>query len=931
MKLQGLSMKKRAFCIVLSFLAAICCIFALSACSKENGKESGEFTLDQTEISLKTDGESKKITLLYNGSPYDGAIAWTVDSAAIATVNFGYVTGLRAGETNVNATVKKQEKDYTVACKVNVISSIAAQTDKIYAYAGSGDIDVSIPSGLLTTGASYSVSDVKNAAGESVKSLYYQSGATHLLKNDASYAMAAGNYQVFYVLTKDGVTDEAVRDVCIKRADSYYDLLIVDPVDGSENISGSAMLYPWTSVADNPKPGEYVKFDSESVADGISAQTRTAFLQSLQSSGYDGYLGAGTAGYDTVYRMYVRKNNKGSTPYPNFFVNLPDTAGNIWGNLDRFPAGTTLSIWARLLVREDGSEGFTPTRINWAYPYKVQNSGLTLYDGFEGGFYAEGGWTNFRMPLSALATNLNDARNLGLCFGSGTSVRGDVYLDLYSVEITALSDCFAPLNKADLSLAGDFSGMFDNYTINIYDEAGSLAWQGNSNDAQAELPNGKYTAEYTLKRGDVELPQKTTRKIYSGVISDLSSLTMVQHSSWGTKNTLSLDKSPAVGVPTGTVVNKTSCVVRTVNDVEGRDMPSFDISAVLSEIDALDDRDYIGVWMYIEKAQLDSYTVSAYLSEGNGDWGSVANGTVIFNDPANPNGWGGTPISDRLIFNDWTCIRVYVSDLRAMLAKRPDLKKIDRLCISLHNMGAANQGYKYYYYSAEFYKYEPISESKVICTADNAGQAVNSMWTTSSRNEIVENEVGKPFNTLKTGDKYIKSSVGYDLDANGNRVKYGDIVGFDIKEVIVGIDDLADEDYLLLRVQFSILPTAVSFYLSEGLQGMDSKTIYKDSTPGFSTNTWSGYPLNCSLKANTWCTVKVTVAQLREMLAKRPELKNINIISFDFSGSQEGAAYYFYSLELIKPGSETPTYPSEIPPADPFVFDKFTDEDFMVE
>lgn len=275
---------------------------------------------------------------------------------------------------------------------------------------------------------------------------------------------------------------------------------------------------------------------------------------------------------------------------------------------------------------------------------------------------------------------------------------------------TALSDAFAPLRKYDLSLAGDFSGIFDDYSVRLLDKSGAeAATADKENSVVTDIPDGVYTVEYTLSRGGVELPQKTTRTLQSGVVNSLSSLTAIKSSPWGTNNSWALDKTLCKGKPSSAIVDKTTCAVRTVRDTEGRDLPSFDISAIVNEIDTLDEKDYIGVWAWIEKGETESRRVSMYLSEGVGDWGSNIAGTVIFG-----NGWSGQPLSEEITFNNWNLVKIYVGEIKQMLAKRPDLKNIDRMCLDFANMGnrgnkADYKEYSYYYYSVEYFRFDPTA------------------------------------------------------------------------------------------------------------------------------------------------------------------------------------------------------------------------------
>ena len=955
-------MRSKSIMKVLTVFAVLLCAaittVGFAACGKEEEPSHTAFALNKTEITLKESGDSEQLVLTKDGAKYAGAVAWTTDSDMIAEVKHGFVTGLRAGETSVNAIVTENGEETKVSCKVTVLSRLTAQTDKIYKYSGSGDIDVSIPNGLMTVGASYEITDVVNSSGASVKdAVIKRDGAKYLMTNGATSALAAGNYQVVYSLTKGDIRDEAVRAVCVKRADSYTDFLVIDPIDGSENITGSALIYPWTSVADNPSPGKYVVFDDGETPDPISGQNRDSFTQSLTDSGYDGYLGGESAGADTVYRMYVRKENKSSSPYPNYFVNLVDTQSEIWGNLDKFPAGTELSIWARMWAKTDGDTEYKPRRISYAYPYKVQNSGRTSYDGASGAFYADGGWTNFRFSLSSLATKLNDARNLGLCFGTGMSVRGDFYLDLYSVEITALSDAFAPLRKYDLSLAGDFSGIFDDYSVRLLDKSGAEAATANKeNSVVTDIADGVYTVEYTLKRGGVELPQKTTRTLQSGVVNSLSSLAAIKNSPWGTNNSWALDKTLAKGKPASAIVDKTTCAVRTVRDTEGSDMPSFDISAILKEIDTLDEKDYIGVWAWIEKGETESRHVSMYLSEGVGDWGSTTAGTVIFGS-----GWGGQPLSEEITFNNWNLVKVYVGEIKQMLAKRPDLKNIDRMCLNFTNMGnrgnkADYKEYSYYYYSVEYFRFDPTAfemkyDDYSVAVGDEKTLEVKGFaydrdyayaWASSAPNvasvdnngKVTAKSIGKTDITFTANGKTVTTEVKVTKNRvldNTDKISFKNdgmnAVVANVKEEVGSLPAGVPADQTsCVKATFKNANGGTSFPIIDissvignisNYKANDYITVRLYSDAGF----WGNFFLTTSRDGSTtsaqktgtvikesgtaWKEVRISIPMLRDLLADGKEYKYLMLDNWR-SAADSSKPFYYHSWDLVEGTYEMP-------------------------
>ncbi|MFQ7078699.1 MAG: hypothetical protein ACLRSW_12580 [Christensenellaceae bacterium] len=84
-------------------------------------------------------------------------------------------------------------------------------------------------------------------------------------------------------------------------------------------------------------------------------------------------------GYDTVYRMYCKKNNSTHQPTPFFYLNLKDTASSIYRNLDAesMPESVPLVFWVRVWHRSDPSKAYSvlPLESQWSHLYKCMNDG----------------------------------------------------------------------------------------------------------------------------------------------------------------------------------------------------------------------------------------------------------------------------------------------------------------------------------------------------------------------------------------------------------------------------------------------------------------------------------------------------------------------------------------------------------------------------
>lgn len=100
------------------FPIAILLLGLLSACSKDEVEvQIDEIVLDVTELIIPI-GESKTIQYTILPADVNVSVIWSSDNTLIAIVDdYGKVTGVKIGETNIKATVG----DKTVTCKVKVV------------------------------------------------------------------------------------------------------------------------------------------------------------------------------------------------------------------------------------------------------------------------------------------------------------------------------------------------------------------------------------------------------------------------------------------------------------------------------------------------------------------------------------------------------------------------------------------------------------------------------------------------------------------------------------------------------------------------------------------------------------------------------------------------------------------------------------------
>lgn len=518
---------------IFATLTIICMCFCANACSSDATRGTQGFSLSETEITVLTNEEAVQLKVMKGKAEYRGAVRWVSEDSMVASAYQGYVKGVVTGTTVVRAEIATGKDAVTLSCKVTVKQSITADIDDITAFSGLGDIDVTLASGLYTNGASVSVQSVTKADGNSADVLK-QANGRYYLENGADTPLDADRYRITYRLSLGEVTKDFVREVNVKPADRYENIFVLDPIDGTEKMYGTAANMEFlTGLHRNDEdPGEYVTYTEDGntgyTEDNGINQTREEMLASLREEGYDGFLNENYAGYDTVYRMYCKKGNATSQPLPFFYLNLHDTANPLWTNLDAdsLPEQVYLNVWMRVWHRADSTKAYTllPAGDEWCYLYKSMNDGeKQIGDG--AGISATGGtWAHCKFDLSKIVVQAQGANHIAVGMGVWSNEKnnfgqGEFLFEMYSVELDIPNTLSSVGNgNLDVKLYGEYSGIFDSYTFAVKDARGETVISGDNTNTQVVLTQGEsYTVEYTLKKGEKTLPNKYVRKIEGNV------------------------------------------------------------------------------------------------------------------------------------------------------------------------------------------------------------------------------------------------------------------------------------------------------------------------------------------------------------------------------------------------------------------------------
>lgn len=784
-----------------------CTLFAIS-CGKQ---DSSAFKLSKSKVSVSVGKESAAVSVLKDGEEYLGPVSWVCGDSLVAQVNQGKIAGIRAGETDVKAYIPYGEKTFVLSCKVKVQSSVTADIVDMYAYAGTGTIDVALPAGMLTGGAkitevSYSTSE----DGANATTVQPTIVGEYFLENEADSPLTPGTYYLFYKAEMDGVSETFARRLHIRAVDRYEDLFLLAPFDNeNEDVYGFSQAMNWWGSANrlDENPGEYVRYTDSAINVGTGMnETREELIESLQASSYDGYLNAEKqiAGFDTVYRMYSEKYNKTSTPRPFFFFNLFHTANPAWNALSELPDDATISIWARTWFKGEDDKEYSHRSSNWMYFFRNMNGGIEQIPAAESSpasYDPVGGWSNYRIQISKIREALSGANNLAFAIQVDGNERGTFYFELYSVELMAANDILASTNVADVTLPGLYSGYFDSYdwSIEALDESNPFSANGTHENTNVSVPLGEYKVTYIPKLGSKALPS-VERTLYSGLVKNFTKASDVSKGSWSRSNNVRVltgsDIPQEVGTPTvvdgyqGFLSDSEDQRVIAIDKFASNEWGlarvdvNWNIGQLLSIVmddmqkdeseRVLKDSDYIGIWTYIPAVKEEA-SVRFYLAEG------------IVHNSNDQYTVGGGVINGLTKVNGWFQVKVTVADMKTAINKKPTVKieqnvsgkpsmkevaiKYDTIGIEIHcDDGLYSKLPKdkkdIYLYSVEFGRSLETAKSNELNGVSVAYS--DNVWTKATFNGVVKNAL--------TGDTLVENK-DYEIK-NGKFVStsYGEYV-----------------------------------------------------------------------------------------------------------------------------------------------------------
>lgn len=715
------------------------------ACKKD--KKDARFTLSQSEAVIKVNGDALVLTLYDNGAVYDGQISWVSEDTQYVEVYHGYVSGKQATvePVNVKAIVNADGETHTALCAVTVQSQLMITApDNLVKYAGSGNIDIYFNPSYAVAGAKIEVTSVTDENGADKSSLLGTEMNRPCLNNGVDAPLSAGVYYVTYTLSKGDVSETFTRSVKIKGANSYEDILLLDAVDGTEDIQGLARVGAYSyGVRHDKNPGEYVVYGENGNTGATSEnginQNVDEFTQSLQKSGYDGALKAGVKGYDTTYRMYAR-NDSTSRTWTYFYMNLYDSANPVWTNLGSLPKDAVISVWTRTWFKGENDQAYRNKQSSVMILYKNMPDGPEcVYEGGVRSYNADGGWTNYRIPVSTWKDKLTGAKNFAFqveVAGENGIGRGEYMFELYSLEITFDSSLFATTNNVDLTLSGSYSGVFDSYDWRIVNHKDNTeVMSGTDADVQVTVPNGTYDVEYTLKKAGTVLSSKYTRPLKSGFVNDFTSVASVGKSAWGWTDgpNTTLETSQPVGLPHAYgydgPLTKTEYISQTQIAQAGRVLPAFKATSLFDNLDSLNDDDYLGLWVYYEANNAVAIASSSSIN--------IAEGSPHSGD-SNPTTYKTTSVALTQLIptNTWAMLKIPVSTIRSLIAGKPTTgegKTIHYNTIGFDLRGDATGGSatnKVYYYSMELYRAGAKVENYNVVTDFSATDGVYYKETT---------------------------------------------------------------------------------------------------------------------------------------------------------------------------------------------------------
>ena len=657
-------MTKKLKCWLISVLTVLFTMFTFFACGEigMSGANKKNYQLSETKIGIAV-GETYNLVVTCENEPYTGAINWISADEQTATVYQGVVKGIRAGETKVKAVIKEDNVTLTVPVTVN--PTVTATLGMATAYIGGGDINVTATAAELPVGATATPIKLTDPTGQEVTNLLTTSGAYNVISNGANSSLVEGIYTVTYDLKSIDAQSTTTRTIRVLKAENINDLLVLDPIDGTEKMYGKVLennIEPGMNLNRN-NPGEYVTYTEE------------------DKVGYGGVVDN-----STVYRMYAKRTNL-NIRHAWFALDLSYTSSALWLNVDDLPDTATIDVWVRTWFKGEGDEEYQPRRLyTGLYMYKMladerkqlSTTGYSVRD-------MENGWVKVSYSVSQNRELLNGTKNLaiigtiaGVYVGSERQqLLGDYYYDVYSVELN--------LGMGDMlsSYSGEFSGKYYGSWSGVFNKIDvSLEKNGSPVDfvEGQRLSNGLYDVTYELKKDD-QVFDTVRKSLCVGAIDMFATTNGITKPAWGgyvssIKN-IAYENIPAeVGYPQDSAYGASNKGVVAVTSDTNQLMPGLNIIDLLAKGE-VSDTTIISLYVYTPAAE---NSANAY----NGSWLMISDaGLGLSQGSTGTNYSGGLNYTTKAITltpNAWNKISFTLLELKT-LAQKAGLTTITNLYV----------------------------------------------------------------------------------------------------------------------------------------------------------------------------------------------------------------------------------------------------------
>lgn len=887
--------KKLRRSLLMVFISAFMIVMMLFAASCKKA-DTGGFSLDKTNINVRIGDDAEILHVLKDGEVYNGNIAWATLDDQYVQVAQGYVKGLAVGTGEITATIKTNGKSYVLACQVTVHAKLSLIVEDMYTYSATGSIDVTTSQNALSKGATLDkVTVSRTPAGEELTGILEitssKKGTSYALTNTVEKPLDAGIYYVNYSYSKDGETRITSRKVTVRSSENYENLFLLSAFDGNEYIKGSAVDSSHTEVpSEVENPGTFFTYSNDMTALAGMNQSKDEFLNSLKLSGYEGNLREGIDGYDSVYTMQTVKSNKPQEPHVYFYTNLFGSANPVWDNLSKIPSSATIEVWARMWLKDFGTDEYYHGSCVAMSLFKNMNAGATIVSGTwtTGNYDANGGWTRFTLPISNIVSALAGAKNIGIKIDHyKNGFAGDLYLELYSVELNLGGLMTAPLGDVDIALPGDYTGLLDDYSWEIINSDNEIVKSsfdiGQRGTLVEDLPVGAYTVKYTVDGMDwiIEKP------LASGVAGYFNDKTLLKPTAWGTTSKMTVVNTPkSIGVPKDRIdIGKLQSY--TSDSTNATQFYLVSLWNTVENLLELDENYAVGLWIYIQGSNnnlsMNPWTI--WVGHGD-DWSKQGSGVVIESSTS---------------IGEWCRLEVRVSELKKAYDNYQESAKAGGwpttgTTLRFHQRATAE--YTVYFHSVEYYDAGQIDPAKLTPTYVQTISSVEAQKANVSKVSVSDAGIGQPVTAQTTVDKL---TLVTETDGDGQIC-----VGIRVPNLYGVLDTLSPADVVRTWVYVQSAHSYKQLVYGSIFVSATGEPDWGIEGYGFARANkyaeWAGYQEK--FVCDSWIPMDVTVA---ELLAAQKSISNPNYLTWyigpgDWPERVAGHKLYIHSVEIVTGG-----------------------------